>query len=74
MKNNLSEFEKSLLDNMNKRAMLIIHIEETLKEIKVPMDKNVLYEMEEDELVGLFEMLLSAKENRKKYAKDETND
>jgi len=74
MKNNLSEFEKSLLDNMNKRAMLIIHIEETLKEIKVPMDKNVLYEMEEDELVGLFEMLSSAKENRKKYAKDETND
>jgi hypothetical protein len=70
----LTESEKVLLDKMNVKAMLIIQIEETLQEIKLPMDKNVLYQMSRKELNGLLEMLNNMEENRKKYAKDETND
>jgi hypothetical protein len=74
MEKKLKPYEQELLNKMNTKAMLIIQIEETLHEIKLPMDKNVLYDMGEDELAGLLEMLNSAKENRKKYVKDETND
>ena len=73
-KQELTENEKVLLDKMNIKAMLIIQIEETLQEIKLPMDKNVLYQMSREELNGLIEMLNNMQENRKKYAKDETND
>jgi len=73
-KQELTESEKILLDKMNVKAMLIIQIEETLQEIKLPMDKNVLYQMSRKELNGLLEMLNNMEENRKKYAKDETND
>lgn len=70
----LTQAEKILLDKMNVKAMLIIQIEETLQKIKLPMDKNVLYQMEDEELKGLLEMLNSMEENRKKYVKDETKD
>jgi len=73
-KQELTENEKVLLNKMNVKAMLIIKIEETLQEIKLPMDKNVLYQMSREELNGLLEMLNNMEENRKKYAKDETND
>jgi len=73
-KQELTENEKVLLNKMNVKAMLIIKIEETLQEIKLPMDKNVLYQMSRKELNGLLEMLNNMEENRKKYAKDETND
>lgn len=73
MDKKLKPYEQELLNKMNTKAMLIIQIEETLQEIKLPMDKNALYDMGEDELAGLLEMLNSAKENRKKYVKDETN-
>lgn len=73
-KQELTENEKVLLDKMNIKAMLIIQIEETLQEIKLPMDKNVLYQMSREELNGLIEMLNNMQENRKKYARDETND
>ena len=73
-KQELTENEKVLLNKMNVKAMLIIQIEETLQEIKLPMDKNVLYQMSRKELNGLLEMLNNMEENRKKYAKDETND
>ena len=66
MDKKLKPYEQELLNKMNTKAMLIIQIEETLHEIKLPMDKNVLYDMGEDELAGLLEMLNSAKENRKK--------
>jgi len=74
MKKELTTFEKGLLGRMNTRAMLIVQIEETLRDLKLPMDKNVLYEMEDEKLVTFLEMFTSARENRKKYAKIETND
>ena len=74
MKKELTTFEKELLGRMNTRAMLIVQIEETLRDLKLPMDKNVLYEMEDEKLVTFLEMFTSARENRKKYAKIETND
>ncbi len=73
-KQQLTESEKVILDKMNVKAMLIIQIEETLQEIKLPIDKNVLYQMSRKELNGLLEMLNNMEKNRKTYAKDETND
>ena len=74
MEKELTAFEKGLLGRMNTRAMLIVQIEETLRDLKLPMDKNVLYEMEDEKLVTFLEMFTSARENRKKYGKIETND
>lgn len=75
MKNKISnKFKQELLSKMNTKALLIIQIEESLREIKLPIDKNVLYQMDEEGLTGLLEMIESMEENRKKYAKDETKD
>lgn len=73
-KETLTTFEKELLSKMNTRAMLIVQIEETLQELKLPMDKNVLYDMGEEHLNAFLEMFASAKKNRKKYGNLETND
>lgn len=62
----LKPHEIELLNKLNSKAMLIIQIEDALREIKLPMDKNVLYELEEEKLADFLEMLSSAKENRKK--------
>ena len=72
-KETLTHFEQELLNKMNTKAMLIVQIEEWLQDLKLPMDKSVLYDMEEDHLTAFLEMLASAKENRKKYGKVETN-
>ena len=73
MKKELTTFEQELLNKMNTKAMLIVQIEEWLQDLKLPMDKSVLYDMEEDHLNSFLEMLASAKENRKKYGNVETN-
>lgn len=70
----LTQFEQKLVKEMNTRAMLIIQIDETLKNLKLPMDREVLYSMDEEQLKGLLEMLDSAIENRKKYGRIETTD
>lgn len=73
-KETLTTFEKELLSKMNTRAMLIVQIEETLQDLKLPMDKNALYDMDDEHLTAFLEMFSSAKENRKKYGNLETND
>lgn len=70
----LTQFEQKLVKEMNTRAMLIIQIDETLKNLKLPMDREVLYSMNEEKLMDLLEMLNSAIENRKKYGRIETTD
>lgn len=70
----LTQFEQKLVKEMNTRAMLIIQIDETLKNLKLPMDREVLYSMNEEKLMDLLEMLNSAIENRKKYGNVETSD
>ena len=71
-KENLTSAEKQILKGLNIRAMLIIQIEEALRDIKLPMDKKVLYEMSDDSLVGFLEKLSNLDNNRKNNTKDET--
>lgn len=73
-KTKLTQFEQKLVKEMNTRAMLIIQIDETLKNLKLPMDRELLYSMDEEKLMNLLEMLNSAIENRKKYGNIETSD
>ena len=73
-KEELTTFERELLNKMNIRSMLIIQIEDALKEIKLPTDKNILYQMNTEDLIEFLEMVERMKENRKKYdSKNETN-
>ena len=72
-KENLTSAEKQILKGLNIRAMLIIQIEEALRDIKLPMDKKVLYEMSDDSLVGFLEKLSNLDNNRKNNTKDETS-
>jgi hypothetical protein len=67
------EFTEQLLSKMNTKAMLIIQIEETLSKIKLPIDKDFLYQMQEKDLVEFLEMLAMIEKNRKKFVNDETN-
>ena len=69
----MSNFEKELLNDMNVRANAIVKIENLLMELKLPMNKQALYEFEMEELEALYNLLNSAKENRKKYGTFETN-
>lgn len=73
-KEELTTFERELLNKMNIQSMLIIQIEDALKEIKLPTDKNILYQMNTEDLTEFLEMVERMKENRKKYdSKNETN-
>ena len=65
-KEELTTFERELLNKMNIQSMLIIQIEDALKEIKLPMDKNILYQMNTEDLTEFLEMVERMKENRKK--------
>lgn len=70
--NNLTEAEQLLLNKMNLRVMKILRIEELLKGLKVPMDKDYLYASEDEQLDNVLEMLENAIKNRSKYL--ETNE
>ena len=65
--NNLTLAEKELLKKLNLRAMKIVQIEETLKEIKLPIDRDYLYLVEEEVLDNILEMLSNAVKNREAY-------
>jgi hypothetical protein len=72
-KNNLTEFEQTLLADMNRRAMLIIQTEEFLRENKITFNKDLLYQLPDDTLMHLCETWKPAnQENRRKKAKAET--
>lgn len=58
---NTISFEEQLLKSLNKKAMLIIQVEEELKANQLQMDSNVLYDMETEELLELLEMMEPAK-------------
>ena len=64
-KEELTSVEQRILKGLNARAALIIQVEETLQEVKLPMDKNVLHSMTDEEIVGVLELLENMKENRK---------
>lgn len=64
-KEELTAAEQRILKGLNTRAALIIQVEETLQEVKLPMDKNVLHSMTDEEIVGVLELLENMKENRK---------
>jgi hypothetical protein len=51
--------------------MLILKVEEVLNTAKIPVDVDTLYELPEEELLGLIETwdLENQKEMRKKYFK-----
>jgi len=68
-KENLTSAEAKILKGLNIRAMLIIQIEESLMNNKLPMDKTLLYEMSDEKLSGLLELL----ENMENSRKNETN-
>lgn len=72
-KNNFTEFEKTLLADMNRRAMLIVRAEEFLQENKISFNKDLLYQLPDDTLVNICETWKPAnQENRRKKAKAET--
>ena len=72
-KQELTLAEQKILKGLNTRAALIIQVEETLREVKLPMDMNVLHSMTDEEIVGVLELLENMKENRKKI-RTETKD
>jgi hypothetical protein len=53
--NNLTKAEKSVLKGLNIRANLILQVEEIFMDAKIPIDKNLLYDMTEEDLLGLIE-------------------
>jgi len=54
-KNNFTEFEKTLLTDMNRRAMLIVKTEEFLREQKISFNKDLLYQLPDDTLRAVCE-------------------
>jgi hypothetical protein len=53
--NQLTQSEQELLKKLNIRAMVIVQLEETLKSKKVPVDINVLHELETKDLIEMLE-------------------
>ena len=53
--NQLTHSEQELLKKLNIRAMVIVQLEETLKSKKVPVDINVLHELETKDLIEMLE-------------------
>ena len=68
----LNKYEQDILDRLNARASMIIQIEEILKEAKIPIDKDYLYNLDQEQLETTLEMFSKMEENRKKYANVET--
>tara|TARA_B110000858_G_C17666493_1_gene409811 strand:+ start:610 stop:843 length:234 start_codon:yes stop_codon:yes gene_type:complete len=52
---NLTKAEKVVLGKLNVKAALILQVEEIFSEAKIPMDVSLLYDMTEDDLLGLIE-------------------
>lgn len=72
-KNNFTEFEKTLLADMNRRAMLIVKTEEFLQEQKISFNKEILYGLPDDTLRDLCENWNPENQkNRRKNVKSET--
>lgn len=63
----LNKYEQEILDGLNARASMIIQIEEILKEAKIPIDKDYLYNLDQEQLETALETFLSMEENRRKY-------
>lgn len=72
-KEELTSVEQRILKGLNARAALILQVEETLLEVKLPMDKSVLHSMTDEEIVGLLELLENMNDSRK-ARKTETKD
>jgi hypothetical protein len=71
---NLTPAEQLILKELNTRALLIIKAENVLKTAKVPIDPNILYDLSDDDLIGLCETwdLENQKELRDKHMNNET--
>ena len=52
---NLTKSEKIVLNKLNVKAALILQVEEIFSEAKIPMDISLLYDMTEEDLLGLIE-------------------
>ena len=54
---NITLSERTILKGLNIRASLILQVEEILREIKIRMNPDVLYSLDEEALLGLIETL-----------------
>lgn len=54
-KDNFTEFEKTLLKDMNRRALLILKAEEFLQEQKITFNKELLHGISDEKLLELCE-------------------
>ena len=54
---NITLSERTILKGLNIRASLILQVEEILREIKIQMNPDVLYSLDEEALLGLIETL-----------------
>ena len=52
---NLTKAEKVVLNKLNVKAALILQVEEIFSDAKIPMDISLLYDMTEEDLLGLIE-------------------
>ena len=68
---NITLSERTILKGLNIRASLILQVEEILREIKIQMNPDVLYSLDEEALLGLIETLdpENQKELKAKLAK-----
>jgi len=52
---NLTKSERKILKGLNIKAALILQVEEIFQNAKISIDKSLLYDMTEEDLMGLIE-------------------
>ena len=72
-KNNLTDFEKQLLENLNFRANKLIKIEEISKNIKMPVNMDYINSLSDEKLDDALEMYMNLKSFNQLKQNPETN-
>lgn len=60
-KNNLTDFEKQLLNNLNLRAAKLVKIEELSKSVKMPINMDYINSLSDEKLEDALEMYMNMK-------------
>lgn len=71
---NTTPAERKILETLNIRAALILQVEETFKNAKIPMNPEVLYSLDEEALLGLIETWSPETQERLKALHVKKND
>lgn len=60
-KNNLTDFEKQLLNNLNIRASKLVKIEELSKAVKMPINMDYINSLSDEKLDDALDMYMNMK-------------